>query len=63
MRGYDDVELGQLRLRVEEQFDTNGDLVWVLLLSARTYSRGALDRLAEQVGGELEFVPAGRGMA
>ena len=50
----------QLTARVEEQRDADGDVVWAVLIAARTYDRYALDWLAETLGCELEFVPAGR---
>jgi hypothetical protein len=60
--GRDDVKPGQMQLtaRVEEHHDASGDLVWTLLIGAKTYDRRALDRLTESLGCELEFVPAGR---
>lgn len=48
----------RVTVRVEEQHDADGDLVWAVTLTGRTYSQRRLDWLAKTLGCELEFVPA-----
>jgi hypothetical protein len=53
--GRDDVGLDQLKLVAQEQRGADGDVLWVALLSVCTHSRSALDRLAENLGCELDW--------
>lgn len=42
-------------IRVEEQYDEEGDLVYVLRVL--TYDRRAIDRMAEVFSSPVEFIP------
>jgi hypothetical protein len=50
----------RLKARVQEPHDSDGDLVWAVLIAAMTYDWRGLDWLADTLDGELEFVPTGR---
>ena len=45
----------RLTARVEEQYDADGELVWTVMLAAKTYSRREIDWLAEALGAEIEW--------
>jgi len=47
-------------LRVEEQWDIMGDLVYSLTLLATTYDRRMIDRIAEVAGVDMHFVTENR---
>lgn len=54
----------------EEQRDERGDILWTLTVLGSphtvigsTHDRNALDRVADQLGCDLVFAPAGRGAA